>query len=219
MTVEDRFFRQEILSGVGKEGQAKWAQARVLLAGDGPALKSAVLGLASSGIHQIILLSKAPFDGSSLTEQFPQLRLELLREAPGTLPSVSLGMVLSEDPAFRRAMSRSFRRQAQSALFGWPAASGFALMAVEHQDGQCPCLECFEVMNPKAFTQGTPAIQEMTGALAATEALLWILKGGTPLTGKVWINALGAGVSVQHAVHPTYKCAARMAEEGAVVTP
>ncbi|HTC20872.1 MAG TPA: hypothetical protein VK859_08490, partial [bacterium] len=80
-------------------------------------------------------------------------------------------------------------------------------------------LECFEIMNPKAFSKGQPPVQRMIGAMAASEALQWILKGSSPLEGKVWITSLDTGVSYHHEVHPTYKCSARLLEEGAVVTP
>jgi hypothetical protein len=175
--------------------------------------------LASSGIGKLIFLSESHFDSFSLSRQFPQVHVDVLPDDLDHLPNVSLTLVLSEKAALRRKVSRLLRHQAHPALFGWPAASGFALMASKHQGGQCPCLECFEVLNPKAFTTGTPALQEMIGAMTASEALLWILKGSSPLEGKVWVNSLGTGVSIHHEVKSSYKCVARMIEEGATVTP
>jgi hypothetical protein len=216
---EDRFSRQTILPGVGPEGQAKWAQASVFLAGEGPALKAAAIALASSGVPKLTFLTESHFDSFSLDRQFPSLKVDVLPDDPDHLPSVSLSLVLSERAGLRRKISRLLRHQAQPALFGWPAASGFALMGARHQGGQCPCLECFETLNPKAFTTGAPTLQEVIGAMAASEALLWILKGSSALEGKVWVNSLGTGVSFHHEVKPSYKCAARMIEEGASVTP
>jgi hypothetical protein len=216
---EERFSRQVILPGVGLEGQAKWAQASILLAGEGPALEAAALGLASSGVAKLHFVTPGHFDSFSLTSNFPQLQVDVHPEDSDHLPDVSLSLVLSEKAAFRRKMSRLLRHLAKPALFGWPAASGFALMAAKHTGGQCPCMECFEVMNPKAFGQGDGTLWQMLGAAAASEALLWILKGNSPLEGKVWVNSLGAGLSIHHEVRPTYKCAARLMEEGATITP
>lgn len=216
---QERFSRQTILPGVGPEGQEKWSKANVFLVGEGPAIQSAALALVSSGVSRLTFPVESRFDRLALTSSFPQLKVDVLPQDLDQLPPVSMTLVLSEDPALRRKISRSLRHQAHPAVFGWPAASGFALLAVSHQGGQCPCLECFEIMNPKAFTKGTPAVQEMTGSMAATEALLWILKGSTPLEGRVWVNALASGISIHHPVQPTYKCTARMLEEGATVTP
>lgn len=216
---EERFSRQVILPGVGPEGQAKWAQASIVLAGEGPALQAAALGLASSGVSKLYFLTPGPIDTFSLTSDFPQLQVDVLPEETDHLPDVSLSLVLTEKVPFRRKMSRLLRHLALPALIGWPAASGFALMAAKHSGGQCPCMECFEVMNPKAFAQGDSTLWQMLGAAAASEALLWILKGGSPLEGKVWVNSLGAGLSIHHEVRPTYKCAARLMEEGATITP
>jgi hypothetical protein len=88
-----------------------------------------------------------------------------------------------------------------------------------HAEGKCPCLECFEVLNPKAFNKGTPVIQRLLGQAAASEALLYLLNGNSPLANKVCINALDVGISLHHEVHPSYKCPAQLEDEGATVTP
>jgi hypothetical protein len=80
-------------------------------------------------------------------------------------------------------------------------------------------LECFETLNPKAFSKGQPTISRILGALAASEALQWVLKGEAPIEGKVWITSLEEGVSIHHEVQPTYKCPAHLMEQGAPVTP
>lgn len=195
----EMFSRQVILPGVGTEGQAKWASARILLAGEGPAWDAAETALKSTGVSHLIPW-KPDFS-----------------EPPGG--KVDLSLVLTDDPAFRRQAGRMLRENRQPTLFAWCAGSGYALFAASHEKGHCPCLECFETLNPKAFGRGTPAVQRLLGALAASEALQWILKGGTPLENKVWITSLEAGVSFHHEVHPSYKCPALLQEEGSPVTP
>ncbi len=216
---QDRFSRQVILSSVGPEGQKKWLESSVLLVGEGIALQSAATALASVGISKLFVLSYGNFESFALTSQFPNLQVDVLPEEFEYLPNASLTVVSTENKEARRRLSRWLRHQAKPALYAWPAGSGFALLAIRHQGGQCPCLECFEIMNPKAFTKGQPSVQRLMGAMAASEALQWILKGQSPLEGKVWITSLDSGVSYHHEVQPTYKCPARLLEEGAVVTP
>jgi hypothetical protein len=74
-------------------------------------------------------------------------------------------------------------------------------------------------MNPKAFAQGMISVQRILGAMAASEALQWILNEESPLEGQVWVTTLDEGISFRHEVQPTYKCPARLLQEGAVVTP
>ena len=215
----ERFSRQVILPAVGPEGQKKWTEGSVLLAGEGVALQSAATALASVGVSRLFVLPLGNFDSFSLAEQFPSLHLDILPEEFERLPDSSMTLALTENKEFRRSLSRWLRHHARPALFAWPAGSGFALLAARHQGGQCPCLECFEVMNPKAFSKGGAPVQRMIGAMAASEVLQWILNESSPLEGKVWITSLDSGVSFQHEIHPSYKCPARLLEEGATVTP
>ena len=216
---QDRFSRQVILPSVGPEGQKKWSQASVLLCGEGDTLRSCATALASVGVSKLFVLSFGDFDSFSLTNAFPNLQVDVLPEEFEHLPDASIAVITTENKEARRRLSRWLRHRAKPALFAWPAGSGFALFMARHLGGQCPCLECFEIMNPKAFSKGQPPVQRMIGAMAASEALQWILKGSSPLEGKVWITSLDTGVSYHHEVHPTYKCSARLLEEGAVVTP
>jgi molybdopterin/thiamine biosynthesis adenylyltransferase len=216
---DHRFSRQVILPSVGPEGQKKWSEASVLLAGEGAALHACATALASVGVPRLFVLSLGDFDSFSLTNAFPNLRMDVLPEESENLPDASIALITTENKEARRRLSRWLRHRAKPALFAWPAGSGFALFTARHQGGQCPCLECFEIMNPKAFSKGQPSVQNMIGAMAASEALQWILRGNSPLEGKVWITSLDTGVSYHHEVHPTYKCSARLLEEGAVVTP
>lgn len=195
---EERFSRQVLLPHVGTAGQEKWGGSTVLLAGEGTALESALEALRRSGVSKLPLLKPGSLDAT---------------------PSASMTLVLTEDAAWRRTLSRSLRAASKPVLFGWPAGSGFALFLSGAQSSQCPCFECFEVMNPKAFGKGTPSVRRMLGALAASEVLKWILDGKSPLAGKVWITSLDEGVSFHHQVRSSSKCQARMREEGAAVTP
>lgn len=216
---DERFSRQVILPSVGPEGQKKWSKASALLVGEGVALQSAAVALASVGVSKIFVIPLGHFDSFSLTSQFPNLHVDVLPEDFEQLPETSAVLVLTENKEIRRRFSRWLRHHARPAFFAWPAGSGFALLTARHEGGQCPCLECFEIMNPKAFTKGEASLQRMIGAIAASEALQWILKGNSPLEGKVWITSLETGVSFHHEVQPTYKCPARLLEEGAPVTP
>lgn len=216
---DERFSRQAILPSVGPEGQKKWSKASALLVGEGVTLQSAAVALASVGLSKIFVIPLGHFDSFSLTSQFPGLQVDVLPEDFEQLPETSAVLVLNDNKEIRRRLSRWLRHHARPALFAWPAGSGFALLTVRHEGGQCPCLECFEVMNPKAFTKGTASLQRMIGAMAASEALQWILNGNSPLEGKVWITSLEMGGSFHHEVQPTYKCPARLLEERAPVTP
>ncbi len=216
---QDRFSRQVILPSVGPEGQKKWSEASVLLAGEGVSLQSSAIALASVGVSKLFILSHGPIDSFSLTSQFPNLQVDVLPEEFERLPDMSYAVIFTENKEFRQRLSRWLRHHAKPALFAWPAGSGFSLFAARHQGGQCPCMECFEIMNPKAFSEGRPSVQRLIGAMGASEALQWILKGQSPLESKVWITSVDTGVSYHHEVQPTYKCPARLLEEGAVVTP
>jgi molybdopterin/thiamine biosynthesis adenylyltransferase len=196
--LEQRFARQIILPEVGVAGQKKWAEASLLLAGEGVALESARTALESAGLSQLIpwnLDSSAPLPASSLT------------------------LVVTEGASLRREISRRLRREARPTLFAWASGSGFALYFSRHSGRGCPCLECFEAMNPKAFAHSQSPVQRLLGAMAASEALLWILKGETPLEGKVWMASLEEGLSFRHEVQASPKCQARLLAENLPVTP
>ena len=62
-------------------------------------------------------------------------------------------------------------------------------------------------------------MERLLGSVAASETLELILNGSSPLENKVWITALETGISVKHEIIPTYKCPAKMIEDGAKVTP
>lgn len=197
-TLNERFSRQVILPGVGEAGQQKWSDASVLLAGEGPVLEAAQTALKTSGLQKTLILT-----------------LETVKN----IPPATLAVVLTENSKWRRQLSRQFRKASQPTLFGWPVGSGYALFLSRHSEGRCPCLECFETLNPKAFSQYQPSVARILGASAASEALQWILKGESPIEGKVWITSLEEGASFQHEVKPSYKCPARLLQEGAPVTP
>jgi hypothetical protein len=126
--LDEKFSRQVILPGVGKEGQAKWAAAQVTVAGEGAALEAVVTALKTAGLSQVTL-----------------------HDPQKPLGQADLFLVMTEKADLRRNLNRSFRRQNQPALFAWPAGSGYALFLSDYQTGKCPCFECFEIMNPKAF--------------------------------------------------------------------
>jgi hypothetical protein len=196
--LQERYSRQVILPGVGKEGQARWEVSRVLLAGEGPAFEAAATALRAVGVSQLSLLE-------------PGAR-------PEPIPA-DLALVVTEKADFRRALNRAFRKLSQPALFAWPAGSGYALYLTGKEPGRCPCLECFEVLNPKAFGRGGAIVQRMLGAMAASEALQWLLQRQSPLAGQVWITSLEGGISIKHRVEVSYKCPAHLLEQGAQVTP
>lgn len=195
--LNERFSRQVILPSVGVAGQKKWETSTVLLAGEGPAFQAAQKALETVGLSKIIAVQ-------SPLSQFPLF---------------SLALVITEKPDLRRAMSRQLRAESRPALFAWPSGKGYSLFLTKHTNGACPCLECFEVMNPKAFAQGTPTVQRILGAMAVSEALQWVLNEQSPLEGQVWLNSLEEGTSFRHKVLPSPKCPAQLLDEGAAVTP
>ena len=214
---QEKFSRQVILPGVGAEGQKKWNEASVLLAGDGIALQSAALALSSTGVSKITLLIHEKFDPSFLVSAPAQFNVDSL-PLSNELPKFSTAIVVSKDAHLRRRLNRLFRKNHQIAVFAWPSGSGYALFTSRYLNG-CPCLECFEVLNPKAFSKGSVSVERLLGAVAASEALELILNGSSPLENKVWITALDSGISIQHEVLSTYKCPAKMIADGAKVTP
>ncbi len=195
--LNERFSRQVILPSVGMAGQKKWESSTVLLAGEGVTLQAAQKALESTGLSKIIVVDSPP----------------------SQLSSFSLAIVVTEKTDLRREISRQLRAQSKPTLFAWLSGSGYSLFLTKHLNGQCPCLECFEVMNPKAFAQAEPTVQRILGAMAASEALLWILNEQSPLEGRVWINSLEEGTSFRHEVRSSPKCPALLLDEGVVVTP
>jgi molybdopterin/thiamine biosynthesis adenylyltransferase len=199
--LNERFSRQVILPGVGTAGQEKWANSTLLLAGEGVALRAIRTALETAGASQILTLSPG---------------------ASGPLSPFSIAIIVTEDMDWRGKLSRQLRSSAKPALFAWPAGSGYALFLTRHENSQCPCLDCFEVMNPKAFSptrQVTDSVRRILGSLAASEALQWILAGESPLEGKVWITSIQEGISFQHEVSASPKCPAKLVDEGVAITP
>lgn len=216
----ERNSRRNILpSAAGKEGQKKLSEAALFVAGEGAALESTLTALCTAGVSNISILALEPFDTQALSIQYPGLKLGNISDDFKDLPKASLNLVVTENKEARSDLSRFLRKQARPTLFGWCAGSGYALMAASHTSGKCPCLECFEIMNPKAFNSGSPTVQRLMGSMAASEALQWILKSDTPLENKVWVTSLESGVSFQHEVRPSIKCPALLLEKGAKITP
>jgi hypothetical protein len=134
------------------------------------------------------------------------------------LPPFDLLLVLTGDAALRRAVSRGARAVKKPTLFGWLCGEGHALFAPA--SAGCPCLECFETLNPKAFKQNaSSAAARHLGAIAATEALLWLLQGNSPLVGSVRFLLPSNGSALLHPVVSSAKCPAKLLSEGAKVTP
>jgi hypothetical protein len=220
--MDERYSRQAILSGVGAEGQEKWGKSRVVLAGEGLALEAAAAALASSGIGQLSIIRPNTPDAADWKNRFPNTHVECLDPSSSSLPPCDLALVLTGDADFRRRLGRLLRRQSQPVLSAWAAGSGYALFLSRHaedQNGKCPCLECFEVMNPKAFSKAAPQVERLLAAAAVSEALLWLLSRQSSLDGKVWITSLETGVSFHHEVCATPKCPAKLTDEGATITP
>ncbi len=214
----ERYSRQTLLKGVGVEGQKKWANSRVRVIGEGPALEACLTALASSGAGTLWIGSPEPYDLQALSQNQHQAKTDLLADI-GDQSDSDLTLVVTERTEIRRRISRQLRKLRKTGIFAWPAASGFALWVGTHAPGPCPCLECFEVLNPKAFTHGTPMIQRLLGQVAASEGLLYLLKGESPLAQRVWITALDTGISLHHEVFSSYKCPAQLEDEGASHTP
>jgi hypothetical protein len=215
--LNENFSQRIIFPEAGAEGREKWAKSSILLAGGGSALRSAALALSNASVSQITLLIHKNFDPSFLASAPHQLNFEAI-PLLDQLPVFSSAVVVSPEPLLRRRLNRLFRKNHQTAVFAWPCGSGYALFTSRYLNG-CPCLECFEVLNPKAFSRGSVSVESLMGEAAASEVLKLILNGVSSLENKVWITALETGISVQHEVLPAYKCPARMIEGGAKVTP
>jgi hypothetical protein len=139
--IQEKFSRQVILPGVGAEGQKRWNEATVLLAGDGIALQSAASALSSTGVSKITLLIHEKFDPSFLVSAPTQLNVDSL-PLSNQLPDFSAAIVVSKDALLRRQLNRLFRKNHQTAVFAWPSGSGYALFTGRYLNG-CPCLEFF----------------------------------------------------------------------------
>ena len=220
--MNERYGRQTILPGVGVEGQEKWGKAFLILAGEGAALEAAATALAAAGVYKILILSKEIFQIADWSRQCPKTLFECLEPSLASFPQAALALVVTKDAELRRRLNRVFRTQSLPAFFAWGAGSGYALFHtryVQSPKGKCPCLECFEVMNPKAFSMPAKPVERLLAATAASEALQWVLSGQSPLENKVWVTSLSQGVSFHHEVQATPKCPARLIEEGAKITP
>ncbi|HET9870081.1 MAG TPA: hypothetical protein VFR02_06255 [bacterium] len=215
---QERFSRQTILASVGEAGQRKWARSSLGVLGGGTALESALTALISSGLTRLRLGVPGTFDLPAWQHRFPEADLARLDPAADG-KHLDGFLVLTEDEAERRRWSRSLRAQGRPAFFGWTAGSGTALFFAPHASSDCPCFECFEVLNPKTFQGGTAETRRLLGALAAAEVLQWLVKGETPLANQVWITSLEGGLSVRHPVEPSAKCPAGLLARGAKVTP
>ena len=220
---KERYSRQVILPAVGEAGQKKWAQAVVGVAGEGVALEAALLGLTTSGLSSIHLQTPESFDLGAWKNHYPESALSL---SPSLVdvPHLSAVLILTENQELRRALNRELRLRQKSAFFGWCAGSGWALFfsRFKSQSGEasgCPCFECFETLNPKAFNTGSPEVQRLLGAAAASELLQWLLTEESPLENKVWITSLHEGLSFHHPVFSSSKCPAALIARGAKVTP
>jgi hypothetical protein len=204
----EKFSRQTLLPGVGQAGQEKWDSSFVALAGEGIVLESAREALLRSGVRRTALLVPGSPE--------PPLETDLL-------------LIATADPEFRRDLSRLARAGSRKALFAWVSTGGFSLFSAKPETEKCPCFECFEVMNPKAFAPLRPPmsafgprgtgglggrVEWVLGAAAASEALLWLLKGESPIAGKVWTTSLEDGTSFLHPVRPSAKCPAMLCDTG-----
>lgn len=217
----ERYSRQTILPTVGRTGQEKLSKSSVWLIGEGSILEAALTALASSGLSEIQVSGGPDFEASAWKDRFADSTVSAVPPDPVPFPTGSLVMILTEDDHLRRRLSRELRTKGIPALFGWNAGSGIGLFfprpAVSGE--KCPCFECFEILNPKAFNAGIPAAKRFLGASAAGEALLWILSGKTEIENQVWIQSLDSGLSFRHPVAASPKCPARLMERGAAVTP
>ena len=206
------------MPGVGEDGQKKWGQATVLLAGEGTAFEMALTALSTSGVNKFYILSQVIFDPSLFVSQNPDLQIQTLDPSIEKAPCASLYLVVTEQSSFRRKISRLARRQKQAALFAWPLGTGFGVFYSKYQEGKCPCLECFETLNPKSFNKAEKTVQRVLGAAATSEALKILLGEVSPLENKVGITSLKSGFSFRHDVSPSYKCPVHLMDEGAVIT-
>jgi len=217
----ERFSRQIILPQVGEEGQKKWNASSFLLAGDGPALEAAGLALASSGVSRLWVHTPGSFDPSVWISRVSALEVEKTEAPEKVHPRASLSIVLTQDPALRKKMNRLSRKGPSNLLFGWTLGKGFALYCYPPPSSasSCPCLECFEALNPKAFNPGATEVERILGAMAASEALQWALTGSSPLAGKLWVHPLSNAPSLYHEVSASPKCPAALADQGVTPTP
>jgi hypothetical protein len=220
---KERYSRQVILPAVGEAGQKKWAQTTVGLTGEGIALEAALLALTTSGLSSIHLQTPGNFDAASFKTRYPESDLTLSKSLADSA-NLSALLILTEDPALRRDLNRSLRLKPRPAFFGWCAGSGFGIFFSRFQSHSpegpgCPCFECFETLNPKAFNEGSSEARRLLGSLAAAELLQWLVAGESPVENKVWITSLDEGLSFHHPVFPSAKCPAFLIARGAKVTP
>ena len=146
----ERYSRQTLLSGVGVEGQKRWANALVRVAGEGDALEACLTALASSGIGNLQILRDPSFDSKSFGQFYPQTKIEVIPDL-NVATTADLTLVVTARADLRRKISRQLRSQKKIGIFAWPAASGFALWVGPHAEGKCPCLECFRGIEPQGL--------------------------------------------------------------------
>jgi hypothetical protein len=220
-TQNARYSRQTILPLIGEAGQQKLSNSSVWLIGEGTVLEAALMALASSGLSQILVSSDSHFDESSWKNRFADSEISFLSLDTIQIPLVSLVLVLTSVDKIRKRFNRELRGKGLPAVFGWNAGSGIGLFfsRCENHGKKCPCFECFEILNPKAFNEGVPEVLRFLGAAVASEALLWLITGKTEIENQVWIQSLDSGQSFYHPVSASFKCPAFLLEKGATVTP
>jgi len=220
-TQNARYSRQTILPSIGEAGQKKLANSSVWLVGEGSVLEAALIALASSGLSQILVSSVFRFDESLWKGRFADSEISFLPLDTIQIPPVSLVLVLTSVDKMRKRLNRELRGKGLPTVFGWNAGSGIGLFFSQYKnhDKKCPCFECFEILNPKAFNEGVPEVLRFLGAAGASETLLWLITGKTEIENQVWIQSLDSGQSFYHPVSASFKCPAFLLEKGATVTP
>jgi len=186
----ERYSRQILLREVGGDGQAKILAARVLVAGEGPALPVAALYLAAAGIGTIGLAGAAGDErlAGEIHALNPEVRVSrhsgesLSREV---IAGYDLLVDASPGNDLRDRLNRSAVATGATVITG-ACGGDHGFVAVIHPAGEGGCLACAEWPPLEhAVTPLTPALAGAVGTLLATEALKAITGIGDLLTGRM----------------------------------
>jgi len=172
----ERYSRQILLRELGGEGQGRILAARVLVAGDGPAMSIAALYLAAAGVGHIGLACHAGGDG--LAAEIHALNPDI-RVALHSVESLSQEVVSGYEPSIAVSLGSDLRARLNSGAVatGRTVITGACngdqgFVAVLRPADRNGCLACAD-WPPlgTAMTALTPSLAGAVGTLLATEAM------------------------------------------------
>ncbi len=202
-----RYSRQLIIPEISEEGQKKWRDVFVLIAGEKIALKAAITAFSATGIKNIFVNKESDFSPLPFIKQFPDVHIQVLKYKMDNLPIFSAAIAFLNQRNFNEQIKQISQMKPQSVFLGWTTENSLIIYHLTNYQKSCPCFQCFKTLNTKAFGIGNNIIiQKVLAGLMTNEVLQFLIIGTSPIRNKIWITSLESGVTFKHDVYPTYKC-------------